>query len=352
MKKGDALFGSTGKICNVLWRSDVYLSKAHEVCFSDGSVIRTSESQIWLTETRKERRSNKRRTDDYRERRKAKRPRRGSGKRPDLVEMNETRVQNLLSPSDPGQHTTQEITKTLKHGIETNHSVNICEPLTLPKTALPIDPYVLGVWLSDGSRGSGRITGMDEEVFDECRKAGYTLSNPPSSPMSHTILGISGKLRELGILQDKYIPTQYLRASRDQRLALLQGLMDTDGTVDKHTGKCSFLTVYRDFANGMLDLLNGLGIKVVIRENRAKLNGKDYGPEYNFHFVSDFEVFRLPRKLRLQKLKISDRAKRRYVIDIRETKPQQMVSLVVDSPDHTFLVGNTMIPTHDAVQTK
>lgn len=59
------------------------------------------------------------------------------------------------------------------------------------------------------------------------------------------------RLREMGLVKGrktpgtgKHIPSVYLRASKDQRLALLQGLMDTDGHIAE-CGRCELITVHR-----------------------------------------------------------------------------------------------------------
>lgn len=346
LKEGDKVFGSDGNICNVLWRSDIETYKSYDVYFSDGSVLRASDSHQWVTETYLERRKNARRTDEYREKRREKRPSRSKGKRPDVIIKNIAKEWEYLVPLEPGVHTTEQIKNSLHHKGETNHSVKVCGAIQTPFVPLQIDPYVLGAWLGDGTSTAGSITGIDDEVFEQCHKVGYEISQTDKTVK--TLFGLKVQLRKMGLLGNKHIPMEYLRSAPEQRLALLQGLMDTDGTVDKHSGKCSFISTSKALADGMLDLLNGLGIKAVITETRAKLYDKDCGAEYNLNFVSELPVFRLTRKAVLQNRSIGGRSKRRFIVDVREVEPEAMCCISVDSPDHTYLAGETFIPTHNS----
>jgi intein/homing endonuclease len=67
-------------------------------------------------------------------------------------------------------------------------------------------------------------------------------------------------LRYQGLLGHKRLPRVYLRASLSQRLALLQGLMDTDGTASRR-GRCEFMTTNDALFSGVLELVRSLGMK-------------------------------------------------------------------------------------------
>ena len=55
-----------------------------------------------------------------------------------------------------------------------------------------------------------------------------------------TVLDTTHKLRKLGLLHNKHIPQIYLRSSVEQRLELLRGLMDSDGSVNTVRRQCVF----------------------------------------------------------------------------------------------------------------
>src|SRR5262249_10766795 len=121
----------------------------------------------------------------------------------------------------------------------------------------------------------------------------------------HRPVSVHGKLREIGVLGNKHIPESYLHGSVVQRLALLQGLMDTDGTVSNRgagggrasgCAQCEFSVVHERLARDVYELLLGLGIKVTLRSAPAVLEGRQTGVRYRLGFQTVLPVFRLPRK--------------------------------------------------------
>lgn len=110
---------------------------------------------------------------------------------------------------------------------------------------LPVDPYFLGLWLGDGNSKDATITSGDPEIVEwleaHAARLGMRLSSSPNSPNSriyrtipHVRPGRGGSpllraLRSIGVLHNKHIPHAYKTASREDRLALLAGVIDTDG---------------------------------------------------------------------------------------------------------------------------
>ena len=112
-------------------------------------------------------------------------------------------------------------------------SIIVSEPLEKEDWKYPIDPYTLGVWLGDGSTEFARFTGVDDEIVSRVGQV-YELSrhNTGDRAPEYGIFKILGELRDLNLLGNKHIPELYYNLEFDARLALLQGLMDTDGTVN------------------------------------------------------------------------------------------------------------------------
>lgn len=280
--------------------------------------------------------------------------------------------------------TTEEIRETLRAGSrgDLNHSMPMPEPLRLPEVDLPIPPYTLGAWLGDGTSESATITAGQEDAeqlaaeierdsisvafryYSSSRSAAtlqlcateYDVFGNVVTVSKNSPSNLKRQLRAVGVLNNKHIPAIYLRASFAQRLALLQGLMDTDGTADKAGRSQSYTTTSAKLAEGVGELLASLGIKYSIRESSLTCNGrpvKGTGYTLQFHCFRDvLPVFRMPRKLeRMRDSTNNQCAPRSRSVQIVSVDPVPSVPvkcIAVDAPTHLFRFGRTMLPTHNS----
>lgn len=346
---GDVLFDERGEPCRVVYVAPIQEgNECFEVVFDDNSIIVADAEHLWLSET-----SASRRSDCLT----AARRERGVGPG--------TRPQNQRR-SFPQIVTTRQLSETLhvvgdtRGRLDRNHSVRNAVSLVMPERDLPIDPYVLGAWLGDGHSQSSYITNADRAVFDQICSAGYSLGEPLANTntgkASTRRIGSRGgvpmhkSLRLLGLLHNKHVPICYLRASTSQRLALLQGLMDTDGWVSATTSSCEITSSRPQLADGILELIVSLGWKVTSRIRVPKCsNGNDGRPSCRMLFRPSANVFRLPRKanrLRFD-LQQKSRTRRRMVVDVRPIASVPVRCIAVDSPKNLFLAGRQMVPTHN-----
>ncbi|GHD35467.1 hypothetical protein GCM10007147_41940 [Nocardiopsis kunsanensis] len=162
---------------------------------------------------------------------------------------------------------------------------------------------------------------------------------------------VQALLRGLGVLGDKHIPQQYLRASEAQRRALLAGLLDTDGTVNAD-GSVQFGVVNRQLAEDFRELAHSLGHRTGMSTKRVDGKNEDTPTCYTITFGSTDEVFGIERK----RLAHRERGEGRSCVRtgsrfIREVRPVESVPvrcIQVDHPDHLFLVTRAMVPTHNS----
>lgn len=348
---GDLVFGPDGHPCRVTMASAVQVKPAYRLTFDDGATLDAHDEHLWHTYTAKDLEAMTRRTDAFRERRRATRESRVSGKKSakftqSLIRRNQSRDYDLLPPPEGAVRTTQEIVDTLKvRGNRANHAIPVTEPLQLPEADLPLDPYLLGLWLGDGSTSSGHFTSMDglEQVFAD---HGY-LVKKLKRPAEHYIRGMVPVLREIGVFGNKHIPDTYLWTSQEQRLALLQGLMDTDGSCDRY-GCAEFTNKNKELAEGVAFLARSLGMKAVIREGKAKLNGRDCGPKYRVGFTTTTPVFRVERKRERQPQAARRTTRFRYIVSAQRLPDAiPMKCIAIDSPSHLYLAGDHLIATHN-----
>jgi len=349
VRAGDWLLDEAGVPCRVVATSEVmHGHRVYDVEFSDGSVIRADGGHLWWTQTVAERAALARRHPEWRAKRRAKRKLRGKGLKPWLAARNAARAAPSLPPPTSGSaKTTEAIAATLRNGKAGRlcHTVTLAGALQLPEATLPIPPYTLGVWLGDGTSEAGAITSADEEVISGVRADGFEVVKSKARYLWGT-RGLAPLLRANGLTSNKHIPPAYLRASQPQRIALLQGLMDTDGTCGTD-GRAEFTGCNRQLVEGVLELVLSLGMKATMCEGVAKLNGRVVGPKYRVSFHAPFPVFRLARKAARQ-TKPSVRCGVRYIVSVREVPSEPVKCVQVDSASHLYLAGRSFIPTHNS----
>ena len=131
-------------------------------------------------------------------------------------------------------------------------------------------------------------------------------------------------------------------------MALLQGLMDSDGHADANNGTCEFTSTNRALADGTMELALSLGLKPTLSVGRATFRGKDCGEKYRIHFAAHFPVFRLKRKAERQRSpgRQALRQRQRMIVAVDEIEPVPLRCIAVDSPHRMYLAGPGMIPTH------
>ncbi len=364
IKVGDEVIGEDGCSVKVIALSEIETKEAYRLSLSDGTSIVASETHQWKTFTAKERAALHRRTDAFRASRRAKRPSRatnckggkGTGRghkaKPWLAERNRSQPPPRKGSPVASIRTTKEIHESLyvKMGIAVaNHSIDNHLPLQLPEAALSIPPYTLGAWLGDGTSASGDIAGIDKDVFEEIEKDAFIVTKL-KRPDVRRVEGLYKLTRAGGLKKNKHIPAQYLRGSYDQRLALLQGLMDTDGWCEKD-GSCKIALTRKVLFDDVVELIRTFGITVCVTHGKkTATNGRpgNICDCWTACFTAQFEVFRLKRKAKRQNLRPNIRYRRRFIVASEPLGKRPMRCIQVANPDGMYLAGRSFIPTHNS----
>ena len=261
--------------------------------------------------------------------------------------------------------TTEEIRESLVYQsgtlVESMHSVPVAWPLRLPDADLPIDPYILGLWLGDGTSTAPRITCHrdDEHYYRERANAAgeeWRILSDRNGVLNCSLARGSEpillhRLRGLGLLGNKHVPPIYLRASGQQRLELLRGLMDSDGHIEPERRPAEFTSTSQTLAKGTHELSLSLGQKATMREGDAVLHRRRISGKWRICFAPSMVVASLPRKAdraaRLlatrQQAKLA-RTVQRYIRSVAPVREHPTTCLHVDSPCRMLLVGECMIP--------
>ena len=161
---------------------------------------------------------------------------------------------------------------------------------------------------------------------------------------------VQARLRTLGVLGSKHIPTAYLRASEQQRRDLLAGLLDTDGTVNP-TGSLQITLTDRGLAQDVRELVHSLGYRTGLSTKAVRGRSPATSTAYTITFTTDDDVFLLERKRLAHKIRrrtSTPRLRQRYVVAVESMASVPVRCVEVDHPEHLYLAGPSMIPTHNS----
>lgn len=316
---GDELLGDDGRPTRVVAATDVMLGRpCYEVEFSDGTVIVADAAHQWLTETRASRKSAQAAAVGY----------------------NRHNNQRTFA----AVRTTAEIAETLRCPTQDrrlNHSVVNARALDLPDREFLVPPYTLGAWLGDGTSAAAQITAADPEIIMriEAEDSGAGVGT------------LQARLRTIGVLGNKHIPTEYLRGSEAQRRALLAGLLDTDGTVTVG-GAVQFSVTNQRLARDVNELIVSLGYRCQTSTKRVQGRSETSSIAYTLTFSTEDKVFALERKAIAHKERRAvtgtSRCGSRFIVDVRPIESVAVRCVEVDNDSHMYLASRAMVPTHNS----
>lgn len=312
LKVGDKVFDKDGNICKVIHKSSIHNNPCYKIKFDNSEEIIADQDHRWLVS---------------------------------FYKSNKTYCNKVL--------TTVELKVYLDSIKDNRNSYNIprilnAKPINTEEKNLPIDPYVLGCWLGDGSKSCGVITNNSNNIWGEIKSRGYELGQDISSEdrcEAHTILGLYPNLKSLNLINNKHIPDIYLRASYNQRLDLLRGFMDTDGYYHPKRKRFVMETDQEWQRDALIKLLGTLGIKTSVFYNINKIGDKQY-PGWDICFSTlNLNPF-LSRNQDIE-YPLKDKCSFRNIVSVEETSTVETQCIEVDSVSHTYLFGYSMIVTHN-----
>ena len=322
LQDGDAVYDDHGRVCYVVATQNWANRPRSRVEFADGTSIVADDAHEWKTAT-------------LHERTKAKRW--------------ETRT-----------------TEQMAHPRSQNLAVPVAAPICGTKRWLPVHPYVLGLWLGDGTHTDSVITTHVDDIWEQVgrvEECGYEITKVTETGRTDSDNARQFRIgsdcrrafRLLGVFGDKHVPQTYLRAPREDRLALLRGLMDSDGTVDLH-GRITFSNTNLSLVHGVAELVRSLGCsaRIYLHKKAGEGRGRHERTRDSWRVSfqpHDFNPFWLERKAeRVRK----DEDKRhsyhhQYVRHVVPLEPGPTVCIQVDSLSHLFLAGEGMVPSHNSM---
>jgi replicative DNA helicase len=307
---GDQLLGAGGRPVTVTAATEVLLDRpCYEVVFDDRTSIVADAEHQWVTTTAADRKL---------------------ADVADVAAVTRTAGPSLLIGRQLlcalAVRTTREIAATLSGADRRsyNHAVPVAAPLELPAADLPLSAYVLGNWL-----GRPRST------------AALLTADPPTVEL----------LCALGLLDNAHVPAEYLRASREQRMALLAGLLDAGGTVSG-AGAVQFTSTSPRLAADVSELVVSLGYRCSVWSKRVPGRAEASSVAYTINLITTDEVFRLARKRELHRERslagAAQRVHQRMIVEVTPVRSVPVRCVQVDASDSLYLAGKSMIPTHNS----
>ena len=272
---------------------------------------------------------------------------------------------NIRSPKDKYRNksfktvTTESLIGKLQDKYNNNIcQIPLCSPVVYPKSDLPVDPYVLGCLLGDGGlTKSVRITVDDSFIVEEISKRlPETVTIKKYGDIEYGITSVRGQpnpilneLRSLDLIgknsSTKFIPSIYLTASIEDRLDLLNGLLDTDGCPQGDSSRTSnlyvgaiYVTKSEYLKSGIISLVQSLG---GIAKNSIKS-----GFNYIYIRLQGFDLFKLPRKQNLITPTLKYFPTKSIVSIEKLPNKIEMQCITIQDEDHLYLT-NDYIVTHN-----
>lgn len=313
LRVGDTIFGADGKPCCVTAKSSVFNRKCYKITFDDKTSIVSDHVHLWSVNT-------------------------------------------WDKPADKVMSTEQIYvahTARKAKGKQGNLRIRNALPLETEEASLPIDPYLLGFWIGDGCSRDGRITigktkaGLKAWLLG----GGYSFKVYAKDDIETlTISGLKKALSSLGLLGGKQVPLAYLRASKEQRLALLRGLMDSDGSWNTLRKQACFVSSQRHIRDAVVELVNSLGWKASTHYHTVKVNGVEceaYTTAFAPFGMNPFLTNSRNAPQAQARIEGSNRCRLRNIHSIESVDSVPTQCIQVDSSDHLYLAGKQMVPTHN-----
>lgn len=314
---GDYIYGIDGTPKKVIYKHPDSFA-THKVIFSNGEEILTSAEHEWFVFDKN--------CNDYR-----------------IVE-------------------TQDMERTgLKCGITYKtwrYRMPFLPPIIGEEKDLPVKPYSLGAWLGDGTTTKPLMTNDkgDAEIINKMIKEGYPLQSwyidKNYGTLITTFKGLKEDLRKVGMChrtdkKNKHIPEIYFTASFRQRVELLSGLIDTDGTIDKGKHRVIISTTLPRLRDDIIRLVSTFGLDCRYHTAKAKVSSSGIIGRSDIYIITFAPDFKLSTVLE-RKQNIPTKLPRRITVRKIERLETPVIGNCITVEDGVYRVGDKQILTHNS----
>lgn len=319
LKVGDCVFSPDGGAVRVTHVFPKNVANV-EVTFSNGEKIKCHENHEWLVHDR--------------------------SKRKNIILETREMMKRKIDTGTPG-----------KRGHNYVFNVPLRKPIRGAKNDLKVNPYVLGAWLGDGYNSHPILSypEKDKIVFETFVEKGYIISrswtHPTTGVKYASFTNLREQLQKYGMCYshrktDKYIPEEYIYADIEDRLELLAGLLDTDGTLNKKEHRYQFSTTSEKLKDTFVELVSTFGWRCSVVRHEPKLSSSGVHGRLPVYSIGFNPTMHIPCRVERKQLKEFSKQRRIAVTKIEKIEPEQGNCISVEGG--LYCVGKTMIPTHNS----
>ena len=328
VKVGTKVIGADGKACNVTGVYPKGVKDVYRVEFNDGTYVDCGLEHLWEVQTLEDRRNNK---------------------KPRILQTKDMIGKEIKGIKSPYR----------------DYSVRLVKPIEFESklTKNDLDPYYLGTLIGDGSlsREHFNITIAENEMLEKISNTmpkTDMLRKLKGDNYDYAIKNVKTRINEdgkkkpsytkekiveyglNGVSNTKFIPQKYLFASIEERIKLLNGLMDTDGYVGDGENCCEYTTVSEQLCKDMIELVQGLGGKAKYTTKIGKYRKSNGEVQicqkvYRVWITLNFNPFSLTRKA--SNWKKSEKYYKKYISSITKVRQEECQCIMVDHPEHLYV---------------
>lgn len=333
VKVGDYLFGDDGNITKVIDIPFDGISPIYEIEMANGLKVEASEGHLWKV-------------------------------------ISHTRGEVIVSTKEllSLYKRPRKVTARNPSGYELDCTVPVSKGVDFEHKQTKVDPYTFGLMLGDGCfripnmKNKAYFTSSNEDfnIYKNFIPYNWIKYNNTKFGYSLNIPNFGSILKEYGLLnlksEDKFIPKEYMYNSKAVRIAVLKGILDSDGTVDK--GRIELVLSSERMIDDVRWICASLGINTTAvrvkntwyyNSDKKKVKCLD---AYKLSIFSKIPLFNLPRKLELW----NNRPKTNYtkskykgskIVNIRYIGEKRAKCVTVDNDSHCYLINNFIV-THNS----
>lgn len=337
IKVGDKVYGKDGKLHSVSGVFPQGIKDVYKVTFKDGTSTRCGLDHLWKVYTRSQ------------------------------VFLNDKKNRdncNVLSLKD----ILKDYKQPYKNGsskINHKYSIPMNDAIEFENKDVSLDPYVLGLLLGDGGLTSSTMTftnaedDLFEELNDVISKYGCELhmrdfENHKQANIVYNGAGnpLKNIIKELGLFgcgsREKFIPKEYIYNSKQVRIDILSGLINTDGSM-REFGSATFGTMSEQLWKDTTEVARSLGFMVStysidrMKEDRTKKY--EDSVEYSIRITGDLSVLHLSKK-HSSKFIARPIELKKTIVDIELVGEEDSQCIMLDSEDHLYITKDYIV-THN-----